>query len=86
MTTWRKEIAEIMATHNENWGDVVGCSISDAQLDKEFDGGWGGHEGAAFTLWTENRVYFPVVYDGAEWVGSVPRNPCYESTPHVGGE
>ena len=45
-----------------------------------------GSEGKPFTIWTANTVYFPVVYDGAEWVGSVSRNPDGKPTDHQGGE
>lgn len=30
-------------------------------------------------------VYFPLCYDGSEWVGSVSRNPNGVSTMHLGG-
>lgn len=86
MATWRKLITKTMVCVGESWGDVVDSTLTDAQLDKDFDDGYGGSCGHPFTLWTVHRVYFPVVYDGAEWVGSVPRNPCDEKTRHVGGE
>lgn len=57
----------------------------DACLDYQFHSGLGEVEGPEFTLWTKNRVYFPVCYDGAEWAASVQRNPCDEATRHVGG-
>ena len=41
--------------------------------------------GPAFTAWGEKRVYFPATYDGRQWVDSVPRNPCAQATPHIGG-
>ena len=83
-TTWRKEISLEMGRRGESWDDVV-VSPPDAALDREFDGGFGGAEGCAFTLWTKSRVYFPVVYDGSEWCESAPRNPCNHMMPHVGG-
>jgi hypothetical protein len=64
---------------------VVACTLSEHELDVVFYAGFGGCEGEPFTLWTEARVYFPVVYDGAEWCGSAPRNPCEEKTAHQGG-
>lgn len=57
----------------------------DEFLDREFDGGYGLPEGEPFTLWTETRVYFPVVYDGAESVRSVPIHQTGEVTNHIGG-
>lgn len=85
-TTWRHGIKRAMRDNGESWGDVVDCTLTDEQLDVEFNDGYGGTEGEPFTLWTKRRVYFPVVYDGAEWVGSVPRNPNGERTNHHGGE
>ncbi len=54
-------------------------------LDIPFYAGFGLPNGPHFTAWTANRVYFPMGYDGAEWVGSAPRNPCEEATGHIGG-
>lgn len=83
--TWGRAIAD----EREEAGDespTVAIAPANLALDREFDNGYGGAEGMPFTLWTEERVYFPVVYDGAEWVASVPRNPCDEATDHVGGQ
>ena len=55
-------------------------------LNYDFDSGYGGSNGSFFTAWTKDVVYFPAVYDGAEWIASVPRNPCNNATKHVGGE
>jgi len=63
---------------------IVSCTLTDEQLDVEFDSSFGWVYGEPFTLWTEKRVYFPVCYDGAEWVGSVSRDPDGVSTDHMG--
>jgi hypothetical protein len=59
--------------------------MTDEEMNKEFDSGYGGTKGVPFTVWTKNTVYFPICYDGAEWVGSVSRNPDGKSTEHQGG-
>lgn len=82
-TCWRKKIEEALAQNGEGWGDIVESTLTESQLDERFGGGFGNHEGCAFTLWTINRVYFPVEYDGSESVASVPRNPCSEATEHI---
>lgn len=79
-TTWRKEIAK--AAEGDS---LIASTLSDAQLDKDFYDGYGGTDGAPFTAWSEAYVYFPVCYDGSEWVERVPRNPCDVPTEHVGG-
>ena len=86
MTTWRKLITETMKAEWESWSSVIACTLSDDELDKEFDNSFGAVEGQPFTLWTANRVYFPRCYDGHESVASVPRNPCNEPTEHIGGD
>jgi hypothetical protein len=86
MTTWRHELNEAFLKSKEIWpGDVIETTLTNADLDKEFDSGFGGTEGCPFTLWTAKRVYFPVQYDGAEWVDSVSRNPDGIATEHIGG-
>lgn len=85
MTTWRKLITARMAENGEQWDDVVSTSAPDGTLEEDFDDSFGGCEGHPFTVWTKRRVYFPTVYDGAEDVRSVPRDPNEEMTRHVGG-
>ena len=98
MTTWRSEITEVMAARGETFADVVAmCAAEnkydddskpyddDSWLDLEFDGGYGGTNGAYFTVWTTKRVYFPICYDGAEWASSVSREPDGIATQHMGG-
>lgn len=84
--SWRKLISRTLKHDGATWDDVVACTLSEEELDMAFDSGYGGSEGKHFTLWTAKRVYFPAVYDGAEWCESVPREPCDEATAHVGGE
>jgi len=80
MATWRRLIKD------EAENDVIiACTLTDKELDKEFDSWYGEIEGAPFTAWSKTRVYFPICYEGSEWVGSAPRNPCEEKTEHMGG-
>lgn len=65
---------------------IIYCTLTTEELNEKFDCGYGGSEGKPFTEWTENYVLFPVVYDGLEWVGKVPRNPCNKASSHFGGE
>ena len=79
---WRKMIKDVLPVGET----IIACTISDEELDREFDDGYGGSEGAPFTAWSENWVFFPICYDGAEWVGRAPRNPCDISMIHQGGQ
>ena len=82
---WKSLIIDAMDCHDDSWDNVVSCTLTEEELCKSFDEGFGCREGKRFTLWTETRVYFPVTYDGAEWVKSVSRNPDGNPTQHVGG-
>ena len=83
--TWRKAL-EVARASAEDRSPIVAVAPGDHALDIPFDAGYGGSEGPDILVWSENRVYFPVVYDGAEWLGSAPRNPQPEGQAHVGGE
>lgn len=82
-TTWRAQL--VFAVQERNDGPLIACTLSEKELDAPFDDGHGSAEGKPFTAWTENWVFFPVCYDGAEWVGSAPRHPCALATEHQGG-
>ena len=78
---WKEMIhAERERQHDHT--QTVKCTLTDDELLIEFDGGYGGTEGRDFTMWTDKRVYYPISYDGAEWVESAPRNPCDERMSH----
>lgn len=83
MTCWHEMLKEAMEENGDDFASRI-CTLSEDELKVRFDGGYGGNEGAPFTAWGANRVYFPLCYDGAEWVGSAPRNPCDESMRHQG--
>jgi len=85
-TTWYKLIKDEMKSNNEDDNvRYISTFSNHAELIEEFDDGFGGTEGKPFTLWTENFVYFPLCYDGAEWCGSIARNPNDLPTEHQGG-
>ena len=85
--SWRMLITKEMKYHKETWEDVVYCTLSNTQLDIMFNYGFSEKwtEGAPFTLWTHQRVYFPVGFDGYESVASAPRFPSNEAMRHVEG-
>lgn len=82
MATWKQLIEEVTRID----GDVIIAStLTEEELNREFCDGFGLEKGCPFTAWSEKYVYFPVCYDGAEWVSRAPRNPCSEKMNHVGG-
>jgi len=81
VTTWREELVSAGVSLD----DIVAVAPDESVLDVEFDAGWGGTHGPCVLIWTEDLVYFPVVYDGSEWLDSAPRNPTTEPQTHVGG-
>jgi hypothetical protein len=84
MTTWGKLIEEAMKKRGETLADIESITLSPEETDVPFDNGYGSTEGRPFTAWTAKTVYFPVCYDGVEWVGSVSRHPDGKPTDHQG--
>lgn len=85
MTTWREMIKHEMSIHSDSFDNMIATTLKDGEMDVKFDAGYGGDLAIEFTLWTASRVYFPVIYDGAQWVGSVSRRPDGIATKHQGG-
>jgi hypothetical protein len=83
MTNWR-ELLSRAQDQNGDKGELKKIYPPNIDLDREFDCGFGTTNGEPFTAWSDKWVYFPIVYDGAEWVGSAPRNPCEVAMPHQG--
>ncbi len=81
MANWKEKIDDA-----SDGDKIISCTLTDKELLVEFHDSFGCSEGKSFTAWGEKYVYFPVVYDGAEWVGKAPRDPCDEATEHMGGE
>lgn len=82
--SWQEMLEEVAKEHGDPIDDIV-WSISKKERERQFDSGFGCFKGTPFHAWTKNRIYFSVGYDGAEWVGSVPRNPSKEKPIHHGG-
>lgn len=86
LNNWNEMLEErFRETTKESFDDIIECTLSKEEMDEDFDAGYGGTEGKPFLAWSKNWVYFPVCYDGAEWVGAVPRNPGDHKPVHWGG-
>jgi len=93
MITWREEINKAFTKAGDssfnsksNWCYTIGKPLKlDNSVDRPFDPSYGGINGPSFTAWGKYFVYFPVCYDGSEWVGYVARHPNNIPTPHIGG-
>jgi hypothetical protein len=83
-TSWHEMLKAKMEADGEVFDERV-CTLDESQLKAVFDAGYGGPEGQAFTAWGKTWVYFPITYDGSEWVGHAPRDPCDISMYHQGG-
>lgn len=84
MTSWKKLLEKACSATNETIEDIT-TTMTVNELNEEFDDGYGGANGCSFTAWGKDYVYFPICYDGAEWVGYAPRNPCDIKMDHQGG-
>lgn len=83
MNTWRSMISEEMTEQNDAWTEIVGCTLSQEQLDAEHPDHLYKPDGVPFppfTLWTKTRVYFDVENCERHECRSVPRHPCNEAT------
>lgn len=85
MNSWKTLLEEEMEIRGDTMLDVVSTTLTEADMEEEFDDGYGIICGKPFTVWTATTVYFPLCYDGAERVGSASRNPDGKPTPHQGG-
>jgi hypothetical protein len=83
-TTWRQLLVEEMQDRGDP-GPVIAYAPDGQAFDVVFYAGYGLPEGPSVLAWTDTYVYFPVQYDGAEWLGSVPRHPVKQGQYHVGG-
>ncbi len=85
--TWADVVGQSIGPALRGYEDEAETAEKAAAVsfDRPFDDGYGGVDGDAFTVWTQTRVYFPGIYDGAEWCASVPRHPNGVPTPHIGG-
>jgi len=72
---WYNELKDEFKVNGDSFDGMV-CNISQEELKMEFNGDFGQCNGSDFVAWTRDWVYFPVGYDGSEYVASVPRNPC----------
>lgn len=81
MATWNQLLNEAAR------GDtiVAKAPTDESVWDESFHDGYGTAEGKPVLAWSETRVYFPVEYDGSEWIGSAPRDPVKNGQLHVGG-
>ena len=82
--SWREMFVEEFEETGDNFENTV-ITLSQEELDVKFDSGYGATEGQEFTAWSKDWVYFPICYDGSEWIGRVSRNPNGKATPHQGG-
>ena len=85
MENWKTMLDKALVENGESWEDVEANTMTEQDMNKKFNTGFGGTEGCPFTVWTKSSVYFPVQYDGAEWVGRVSRHPDNKPTEHQGG-
>lgn len=80
---WYNLLKEAMENDGEDFDKRI-CTLDEAGLRIEFDAWYGPIEGKPFTAWGEKWMYFPLSYDGEEYVGHAPRNPCDIAMEHQG--
>ena len=85
MTTWRKLLEYAFVDYNDSFDNVIDFTPSNKDwLDYYFDDYSKKIEGTPFTIWTKTRVYFPIIIENVESVGSVARYPDGIANYHFG--
>ena len=84
MTTWRKELEQAFIKTKDSW-ETLQITLSEEELNKEFEDGAGEQEGNSFYAWSDNWVYFVNSFDGMERVDYIPRNPTSQVKPYHHG-
>ena len=96
--TWKERLEDVMATQQDTWEDIEHsspsiykkvpqpgseppkCIDSDFYIEEDNDG-----YDQPFLIYTKRWIYFAVLYDGTNWVGSVPRHPIRRFQPEMFG-
>lgn len=84
-TNWKKLIQDALEDTGESYSELI-STLSQEELEEEFDSGYGKITSKPFTAWGKEFVYFPLEYDGSERVGYAPRNPGNITMRHQGGD
>ena len=88
MTTWRECLKDLDIDPESVIAWTSNDEMSKKQpswLDTEFPSGYGSESGTPFMAWTQDHVIFCAMYDGAEWLEKIPRNPTSFAPQHIGG-
>lgn len=82
-----EDIEAITVGANRHQDEPETHHVDDPEALAEWEGytGHGLPELPNIHVWTEDRVYAKNVYDGAEGIRSVPRDPSLEDPDHLGG-
>ena len=84
MATWKELFQDAFVQTKDKWDDLK-TTFKNGEENTDFNPGYGRENGCHFTAWSKDYVYFPICYDGSEWVGHVARNPCDIKHEHQGG-
>jgi len=82
--TWYDMLRNEMEEQNDP-GPVIKHAPNRIAFNTVFNTDYGSLRGPHVLAWTETRVYFPICYHGAEFIGSAPRNPQDDGQEHIGG-
>lgn len=73
--SWKELIERQMESSGESFSDIIYCTLSIEELSETFECDYGCENGKPFFAWTEKYIYFPLAYDGYQFVRHVPRSP-----------
>ena len=84
LTTWGNLIRGAILEADDHT-PLVHIAPDDSVLSVKFGASFYSDPGPSFCAWTDARVYFPLIYDGRQSIGSAPRNPSDTPLDHQGG-
>lgn len=61
MANWKEMLQEVFRETGDDFEEMK-TTLTEEEMTKEFNDGYGGTEGASFTAWGEKYVYFPLIY------------------------
>ena len=83
MMSWKEAIEIEMEVHADSWNNVESTVVRMVATLQHHSIHLLGYVWEAVCVWTRDRVYFPLTYNGMEAVGSVSRNPDQKPVVHL---
>lgn len=82
--TYDELLASEMSNNRDPRENLESINLSPEEMSSTFRQDYGcADDIKPLRAWTKNFVYFSAEVEGAVYVASVPRSPCYKTTTHI---